>query len=174
MRYYLMEEDKLYTRVPRMKDLHKYIDVRDIEQGNYYKIPKRFLLRLEEEKDINFIDIIVNPIFIVVASIKNLFQMFEPNLSFKEVILLEQVYSKMETYYFPTLELIDCLSSQSIYNLDHSELKKIVLREDLIKDKSIFAIKGIRKRYIIARLDVVEAMLRRDAMGFRLTEVELE
>ncbi|WP_310603816.1 hypothetical protein [Anaerosporobacter sp.] len=173
MQYFLIEQDMGYARIPRFKDLHQQLHVWEIKQGNYYKIPKRMLFRLEEDKDTLFVDIIAGPIFMVSELLQTLLIKFEPTLGFKEFILLDQGNGITETYYMPTLEEIDCLSEQSEFDMMHVGLRKIVIEEEKVQDKSIFVIGGVKKRYVIARLDVVESMIRREAIGFAITEVEV-
>ncbi|HEX3075530.1 MAG TPA: hypothetical protein VHQ24_01540 [Lachnospiraceae bacterium] len=174
MRYYLIQTDNNYIKIPRFKDLHRHLDVRDITMGGYYKIPKRMLFRIEEDRDTMFVDILATPIFLLTEKIKKLLSMFEPNLNFKEFILLDQGHGRTETYYMPTLEEIDCLSEKSEFSRMHSELARIVLDREKIQDKAIFTIAGVDRRYVIARLDVIESMIRRDATGYRITELEVE
>lgn len=174
MRYYLLEADNNFVKIPRFKDFHRHIDVRDLKIGSYYKIPRRMLFRIEEEQDTLFVDTIINPVFIVSELLHKLLSKFEPNLNFKEFILLDQKYGKTETYYLPTLEEVDCLSDKSEFNLLHNELTKIIINKEKVQDKSIFTISGVEKRYVITRIDVVESMIRRNATGFTITEIETE
>lgn len=78
----------------------------------------------------------------------------------------------MQEYFLPALTDIDCLTKNCKFNLDRSQLFHIEIDLDRVKDKSIFTLAGVRKRYIIARLDVVESFLRREAKGLLLQEVD--
>ena len=46
------------------------------------------------------------------------FDMYEPYIPYKEIILLDQKFQRMEVYYLPILEEVDCLHEKSEYNLD--------------------------------------------------------
>lgn len=167
-----METDRNYTKLPVIKDLHKNIDARDLHKNSYYKIPKRMLLKIMGDPDTQYTDIIVQPMFLISERIKNVLEKYEPNLNYKEIILLDQQYGRAEKYFLPTIEGIDCLEEESEFNLDHSILNKIVIDSNKTEDKCIFAISGVKNRHIIVRLDFVESILRRNGKGFRLKEIE--
>jgi hypothetical protein len=172
MRYFLLEADKGYTQTPQILNLHNQIDVRNLKKGSYYRIPKRLLLRIKGNKNMVYTDVITQPIFLLSELMKKVLEKFEPNLNYKETVLLDQEYGKAERYYLPTLEELDCLTADSIFNMDHSILHKIVIDADRTEDKCMFAISGVSNRYIVVRFDYVESILRRGAKGFQLKEIE--
>jgi len=172
MRYFLIETDKNYVYAPQIKNWFKQIDVRDLKKGSYDKIPKRLLLRLIENPNTLFTDVITTPFFLVSKIVKEVAEKFEPNLHFKEFVLLDQMYGKAVEYFLPTLDEIDCLTEESEFNLDHSILTKIVIDLDKVGDNSIFVLSGVKNRYVVVRLDFAESMLRRNAIGFCLKEIK--
>ncbi|BCJ92610.1 hypothetical protein acsn021_01790 [Anaerocolumna cellulosilytica] len=172
MRYFLLKADKGYTYTPRIVNLHTQIDVRDLKKGSYYKIPKRFLLRIQSNPDTVYTDIITHPLFLISDKIKRVLEKYEPNLNYKEVILLDQEFGRAEKYHLPTLEELECLTPASVFNTDKSILHKIVIDINKSGDKCMFALGEVTNRYVIVRLDFVESMLRRGAKGFTLQEVE--
>lgn len=172
MRYFIIEEDRKYVNLPKLLDFHKKIDVRDLRQGSYYKIPKRFILRIQGSPDTLFPEVLVHPVFMVTEEIKKVLDLYEPNMNYKEVILLDQEYGKTEKYFLPTLDEIDCLTEESEFNLDHSVLNKIAIDADKTLDKCIFSLSGVKNRHIVVRLDFVESILRRNARGFSLRLVQ--
>lgn len=173
MRYFLLEADKGYTNVPQIINLHAQIDVRDLKKGSYYKIPKRILLRIRGNKNTVYTDVISQPVFLISELMKKVLEKYEPNLNYKETVLLDQEYGQAERYYLPTLEEIDCLTKESVFNLNHSVLHKIVIDTDRTEDKCLFALSGVSNRYVIARLDLIESVLRRGAKGLHLKEIEV-
>lgn len=172
MRYFLLEADKGYTQTPRILNLYKQIDVRDLKKGSYYKIPKRLLLRINGNKDTVYTDVITQPIFLISELMKKVLEKYEPNLNYKETVLLDQEYGQAERYYLPALEELECLTADSIFNMDRSILHKIVIDIDKTEDKCLFALSGVSNRHIVARLDFVESILRRGAKGLHLKEIE--
>ncbi len=51
--------------------------------------------------------------------------------------------------------------------------EKIILKREKIKEKAIFKVGGIKERYIIARMDLVESILKREVKGINLIEVKV-
>lgn len=173
MKYFLLEEDARITHSPRILLWHKKIDIRDICMEKAYKLPARELLFIESSPDTIFTDIISSPFFLVSAKIKKTIQMYEPNVILKELVLLDQTYERAERYYLPVFAEIDCMDEESVFNLNHSELKRIVMDREKITDSAIFRIAGIEKQYIVGNLDIVESILKRGCTGLQLTELEI-
>ena len=50
----------------------------------------------------------------------------------------------------------------------------IELNPEEIKEKAIFTLAEVKSRYVIARLDVIESILRRNAKGLCIEEVHIK
>lgn len=171
MRYYWVKENKNYTLAPQIKNWFSALDIRKLKPGYYKDIPKRMLFYIEENPNTIFTDILVSPFFLVSEKIKDCLQLFEPNLEFKEFILLDQRNRRAQEYFLPQLSEMSCLTANSQFNLDRSRLKYIELDQESIKEKAIFTLGEVKSRYVIARLDVIEGMLRRNVKGLCIEEV---
>ena len=67
------------------------------------------------------------------------------------------------------------MHEQSITNLDKSKITKVVLDKAKIPyNKAIFLLGGVNTRCVIARVDLVEGILREDVYGLKLTGVEMK
>ncbi len=174
MKYFLIEEDVRMTGYPRIVHWNEKIDIRDISPKNAHKLPVRELLFVQGNENTVFTDFIFKPFFLVSEKVKKVLKMYEPTLITKELVLLDQVYERTERYFLPVFEEVECLAKQTTYNLDHSELKHIVLEAEIVKNYSIFRIANFRKQYIVSNLDVVESILKRGCESFQLTELEME
>lgn len=174
MRYYWIKEDKNYTPAPQIKNWFRAFDIRKLKPGYYKEIPKRMLFYIEGNPNTIFTDIIVSPFFLVSEKIKDCLQLFEPNLEFKEFILLDRNNRKAQEYFLPQLSEQNCLTKNSEFNLDHSKLNYIELNPEEIKEKAIFTLAEVKSRYVIARLDVIESILRRNAKGLCIEEVHVK
>lgn len=173
MRYFRIEADRNYTTSPQIINWYQQLDNRDLKTGSYDKIPKRTLLRIQPNKNTIFLDVVSSPFFLISEMVKDCVSLYEPNLSYKEMILLDHKNNKMQPYFHPMLREVDCLSNNAVFNMDHSELKMIELDEKRIEDKAIFRLAGVKKWYVIARLDLLESLLRRGAVGLSIQEVSV-
>lgn len=174
MKYFLMEEDRRIACLPRILHWSQKIDIRDICLQNAYKLPARELLFIQGNENTLFTDFISKPFFLVSEKVKKVLKMYEPNLITKEIVLLDQVYERAERYFLPVFEEVECLGKNSIYTLDHSEVKHIVLNKSSIESHTIFRISNVGKHYVVGNLDVVESILKRECKGLQLTELETE
>lgn len=173
MKYFLLEEDPRITYSPKLISWHEKIDVRDICQAGAHRLPARELVLIQGSPDTIFTDFISTPFCLVSERLKKTLQMYIPNLILKELVLLDQTYERAERYFLPVFAEIECLGSESVFNLDHSELKKIFLNRASIEKNTIFRIAGVTKQYIVGNLDIVESILKRGCMGLQVTELEM-
>lgn len=172
MRYFLIKEDPKITQRPFILSLHEKLDIRLIHPETAHKLPDRELAFIRSHPETVFTDIISSPLFLISEKIKKTVNMYEPRIPMKELVLLDKVNGKAERYFLPIFEEIDCLGEGSIFNLDHSELRKIVLEQSKIGEHSIFRIAGVGKQYIVGNLDIVESILKRGCMGIWLEPLE--
>lgn len=172
MKYFLIESDASLINKPELINWYKLIDKKSIDEGKYNKIDDKTAVYIKSNKDTVFYDVVTSPIFIVKRELKELISLFEPNLRYKQLILVDKDNGKMEQYYIPELLIIDCLDKSTIYNLDKSVIKEGVIDTNKLLDKAIFRIGNIKTTNIVVRMDLVEAMLKRDYRGFTLRELK--
>ena len=100
--------------------------------------------------------------------VRDVIKMYEPTTQFKEIILLDRKNATSEIYYIPLLEHCDCLAPESELSRGRDTLITAVLDPEKIEDRSIFYLGGFSKLYAVARLDLVESLLRRGGRGIGL------
>lgn len=172
MKYFLIESDASLINKPELINWYKIIDKKSIDDGKYNKLDDKTAVYIKANKDTIFYDVVASPIFIVKKELKELISLFEPNLGYKQLILVDKENSQMEQYYIPELVRIDCLDKSTIYNIDKSVIKEGVIDTSKLLDKAIFRIKNIKTTNIVVRMDLLEAMLKRDYRGFTVRELK--
>ena len=160
MRYFLLKTDPKYNTSPVIENWYPTIDVRLICKEKGHKLPKRELLFIQSNPDTVFTDIIDFPFFLGTKMVRDVIKMYEPTTQFKEIILLDRKNATSEIYYIPLLEHCDCLAPESELSRGRDTLITAVLDPEKIEDRSIF--------YFVARLDLVESLLRRGGRGIGL------
>lgn len=173
MKFFLIETDKKVSDLPQFLHWHDKVDFRDICRERAYKIAARQLILVKSEPNLFYPDIISMPVFLMSQRAKKVAELYEPRTVWKEMVLLDRENEKVTRYFMPIFEGIACLAEDSIFNLDHSILKKIILKENAVRDHSIFRIADVKKQYIVGNLDVVESMLKRDMRGIGITELSV-
>ena len=120
-----------------------------------------------------FTDIISYPYFMISDGFASLVSMYDESIQFRHVVLNDKENRRFMAYNIPLLEEIDCLSQESELNRDGSVLLKTVLLREVVKGRSLFQIGGVKNRYVVSSLELVESALRREALGLKITEVPL-
>ncbi|MBS5794922.1 MAG: imm11 family protein [Lachnospirales bacterium] len=169
MKYFLISKDEIFNRAPDI--INWYEDERLINEKNLNLLENRKILKIRNEENIIWTDIISNPNFFVSEKVKEVINKYDNKIKFKQIILLDIIGAKAEVYYLPILKFIKCLSEES--EIFGNKIKKCVIKKEIIKDEKIFRIGDVNKRYIVARLDLVESILRRGARGLHLERVEV-
>lgn len=101
-------------------------------------------------------------------------ELYEPNVQFKQIILLDKKNGLVGEYALPLLITKQVLSSKSEFTNYHTVLKKMVLEKQLLGDTAVFWVDGVPREAGVWRLDIVESLLIRHARGFLLEEVEIQ
>lgn len=100
---------------------------------------------------------------------------YQPEIKYKLIKLLDSNAGRAATYFMPIMPVTDCLSERTEYtNKYRMCIKNIVLVREKIIGRSIIRIDDKEYIYIIVRFDVAESLLKRNAIGIRLTELLLE
>lgn len=173
MRYFYIEEDKEITNRPQIVNWYNKIDERDLHYGTYHKVSEKTVLYIESSKWTYYPEIISRPFFMISKKIKDILTLYEPNMGYRQVILIDFDNEKATQYFIPHIKRFDCLTEKSVFNKHHSSLKKIVIDSKKVGDCCIFELDNVPDRYVIVRMDFLESILRRGAM-IEFKEVVLE
>lgn len=96
-------------------------------------------------------------------------------MNYKIVFLVDKKNGNFKNYSLPLLREFDCISDKSEFNQDKSVIHKLVLKKERLPfGVPVFVLKGLNTRCIIARMDFMESILRKEANGFILKSVEIE
>ena len=173
MRYFIISQEDSYVDAPQIKGLEQEADLHKFYEDIDFFKKDRLILDVGKRKHFSCPDVLTKPCFMVSAAAWNVMLMFEPNLHSVEVLLNPcGEMLEIHQYKIPWLHKVNCLTEDSRFNLDRSEVLEPVIDEELIGDKAIFRLGGVGKCYIVMRMDLVEALLRRDIYGIQLQELK--
>jgi len=173
MRYYILENDPLFSDLPLLNDWGSKINPLFIRKGDTRKLPSRELIHLYPNEGMVFIDIIVKPFLLLAKEIKYIVSKYQPGIVFKEIALMEPKNEINRLYYLAILEELDCLHESNVFNRVKTRFERPVLISEVIKDQCFFKIAGTNKTHYVIRQDLVESLIRRQVRGMQLTPVEL-
>lgn len=164
MKYYLIRESDQIKNTPHIINWMKKIDKRNITWGRYNKIPRVTTLYVEDNNFTVFPDVLSRPFFLITDKLHDILELYEPNMDYRQIVLIDKKKNKAVQYFMPHLQIVDCLGEGTVFNMDHSELKQIVLDKNKIPDKTIFQLDRVSSRYVVVNLNVLESFLRRGAI----------
>lgn len=173
MRYFTLKQDRGYTNIPSPVSWFQKLGPGDAMKS-VQNFPDREIFMVKTGDSPVFIDFMTEPMVMVTEKVKKCLQLYEPNMPFKEIVLLDSKKRMARNYFVPRFAELDCLTGRSEYTNWNYDLRYAELEVGKIRDKAVFTIKGPRKRNIVIRLDVAESLLRRGAKGFLLRETDVK
>ena len=173
MNYFFLESDPIYTDAPVLRNWSGKIDRASIMPGKSHQLPSRIILDVYPNSHMTFIDVVDFPFFLISKTCMDVIKLYEPQIISKQIILLDRENRAKQTYYLPILPHLECLSEESVFTPDRSELKEGILDMSQIGSEGIFHIAGLSSFYTVIRLDVLESMLKRGARGVKITKMNV-
>lgn len=172
MKYFLMETDD-NNPIPWGINAEAVVDIRNFHFDTAHKIPKWNMVPMRIVDEMLYPDVISAPFYMISKECTEVIELYSVNTEYKAIILFHEKSGENVVYYAPIFEEIGEMEEECEYNKVHSKLKKIVLNQAAIGERSIFRIAGFDTSYIVVRLDLMESLLRRGIRGIKLTEVEV-
>ena len=172
MKYFVLTLHPSY-QAPTIKNWQGILDSRTLAKKKKPLIPKHTLFQTNPQLKAVFTDLIFHPCFMVTKQVMDVIKLYEPSLYFERLVLSEAQTKKIHTYCIPILEELSVLTSNSRVGRDRVTLEHIEIDYQKTKGKAIFQMKYQDKVYILANLDLVESLLRRQITGIDLKEVDI-
>lgn len=172
MKYFLLETMRGFSTAPQIQDWHKQMDARNITPGRIEFVAQRTLFKVAPHPKPVFVDLLTTPFFMVTEKVKTAIELYDPHIQNREAILLDPESGLSEIYYLLAFKRLNCLSPESELSIDRSVIIKAVLDYEIVKKHPIFKIGDVRNSYIVARMDTVESILRRNPRGIALRELK--
>jgi len=152
MKYYKLEQDRRIPNSVLLADLSG--------AGGYYNSKGTDLSGLGRaivssviSSTRNFYpDILDRHIFMVKGAVKEVFDLFLPELDYKHCCLLDKPNDRYDMYYIPMLDVVD-------------------MQEGAAQGRHVFRIAKKNEIMFVASLEVVEAVLRRKPAGIRISSI---
>ena len=158
MRYFKLGQDQRIPYAVLLTGINTIGGYFESKGGDLSKLDD-VIVSFVHSSPVNFYpDILDRQLFMIKGAVKEVFDLFSPELEYKRCFMIDPYYNTCERYYIPILGVVDCLS----------------VRYDNRKDRHIFRIANAKETTVVAALDVIEALLRRNAEGIRIGLVNLE
>jgi len=174
MKYFILKPDERYKNTPMIKGIsQEIIDPRDLYQKNYNLMPKATRLEIYNQEEVDFIDIIINPLLIMTEKSIEVVKMYMPKLSTRDITFVDEIGGRTELYKLPLIPKIYCLTGNSRLNESKSYIEYGELDMKKVRHNTLFYIGESTSNYVVIRLDMLESMLKRGAKGFVVEEIKI-
>ena len=174
MEYFRIRQDHRYLHPPVITNTIDMVPGRRaVSLENSKRIPDVNILFADAPYSLDFLDVLDSQLFLVSPEVKKVFLIYESEMAFKEVCILNNKTEEYRLYALPLFLEMDCLAEGSIVSPDRSHVKRLCLRKDP-EAPSIFKAAGLMTDVVMIRLDVAESLLRRGIQRFLLEPVEWE
>jgi len=165
MKYYAIFVDERYV-APVPIGWYGTIDQTTMKQKKAYQMPKRLGFMLEKHMQTVFTDIVTFPCFMVSKKVKNVVEQYDSSVKFARIIFFDRENKKSMAYYIPFINTVIPLATKQSNN-------EIAVEKENIKDCTVFQVVKTERTYIVMRMDLVESILRRDAIGIGIKEIQV-
>jgi len=174
MKYFMLNKNSKLTDAPWLINWYTTIRPKYINLENASLLLFRSLIYVEKNRDLVFPDIITSPFLLISPQLKKIVEIYQPEIEYKQIVLLEPFHDYVQLYFLPILPRISCLLHTSVLNADRSIIHRAVLDLSCVGDHSVFHIADIKNTYTILRLDLLESALIRGCIGLEYQEVAWE
>ncbi len=164
MKYFVVSVDDNYV-APAFASGYGIIDRKTLHRKKVFEIQKHLLFQVNRHMQMVFTDVITFPCFMVSETVKASIKIYHPFLKYVRIILLQKEKERSMAYYIPYLEQVEAGRRGSG--------KGIFMEREKAGEKAVMEMVEGDKSYIVMRMDLVESILRRGAIGIGLREIDV-
>lgn len=172
MRYFIMKQDQNMGFSIKLRDFDMNGKHQTFYKEDEEKLNDVSILYIKGQGDEAFHDFIENPVYMVSDMVQEVLDMYEDELIFKRVVLINKAINEQKNYHNVLTDRIDGLSKEVLYYPDGTE-QAVILDSQKVKGHHVFQLDKVRGHYLIVSLEVVESLLRRHIQGVIFKEVEV-
>lgn len=173
MKFYKITQEE-GNCIPYRINSNRGIDIRWLNMEDIGKIGRNNILSMDLPMEVFFPDVLFDPCVMVSRTFMETILMYQEDIVYKSIKLLNFDTRKHATYYCPLLDEVPCLSEKTQYNNSGNRIVRLIIVADKVQKRAAFKISGYHERYMIGREDFVESILRRGARGISFEEVEID
>lgn len=172
-RFFIMRQDRNLEDSIKLRDFNIGGARHIFHKSDAERLNQTTVLYQSKDTGETASDFIQSPVYMVSDMVKKVMDMYEDDLIFKKVSLINKEKGTEILYYQVLMDEIEALSDSVERYPDQTE-KKIILASDKIGDHKVFMLADSRMKDPIINLDVIESLLKRNLVGIRFQEIEVE
>lgn len=166
MKYYLLTVDANYV-APVPVGWYGKIDRKSRREKKAYQMEKHLMFQTEEHMQMIFTDIVTFPCLMVSKMVHDTIRLYDPDIKFTRIILYNKAKKRSMAYYMPFLKEMEVIWT------NEQKGGAILLERKKIMEEVIAEVVYKGKTGIVIRMDLVESILRRGAIGIGLEEIHI-
>lgn len=172
MDYFLGYEDSQFENKPVITKWGNKISIQKIYKGDYSDIPERILLEIKSDPNTVFWDIITSPFLLISKKIKKVLELYEPNMKYKQVVLLDKKNGLVGEYYLPLLKSFDAIDQKRTVRNQFGIIQKLIIQKEKLGDTALFFINGVERHAGVWRQDILESIILRGVTGLKIEIID--
>lgn len=173
MKYFILEQGKEYTRNPQIKGWYGKLDIHSLKQvGSGLK--DKMIFEVDITESTLFPDILVKPVLMVSAAMRDIIFKYEKKVFFKEVLFMNVEGTQKYTYYIPFLPRVNCFKDVTCFHKNMNKKETCIVDISKMWNRHIVEAEGNDEQCIVISLDLAESILRKGLIGIGLREVSIE
>lgn len=153
MKYYIIETDKK-NPLPDISGIFSKIPIRYLTSEYEHKLEDYYVFEMKTGDETLLPDIFTTPFLMVKSKLFKTILMYMPEIKIKYMSLVDSEKEECETYVIPILDVVE----------------RKTIEEPEISERVLFYVSGAYERYVVARLDLLESLLRRNLIGLKIHE----
>ncbi len=167
MKYFLTEVSEQYV-APAPIGWYGIIDKKTLSRKSPHQIARHLLFHVESNMQMVFTDILTSPCFMVSEMVRNVIRRYDPFIYFIRIILLDKKCGQSMAYYIPYLDTVQYTFKKDMNKGGETYFE---IEQKSIEGKAILEITDGYGFHVIMRMDLLESILRRQAIGIGLKEI---
>ena len=165
MRYFLIKRKDVYK--PRISLPYTVKEQIDISKGKIDFIDRVTIWQVKESDFTFFSDILTEPVFLLNERAREVLQIFDAKMEFKQIILFGQEKETVLLYYLPVLCEISGIQKEK-NQIEISEKNAEILRRT-----PIVRLKIRENQSFLANMEIIESFLKRRLSGIDITMTDV-
>lgn len=172
MRYFTMRQDRGLPYALQLRGFDITSPGHMFTKAEEDKLKDTSILYMAGSGDEAMPDFLQSPVYLVSERIKEILDLYEDGLIFKETIMIHKEAEVQFTYYHILMDELEALSSSTQYYPNGIE-KEIILDREKVKGRNLFLLADSKTKTPIVSLNVVESLLKRHTIGILFEELEV-
>lgn len=171
-RYFFMEQDHALMDEIGIRDFDIHGNRHVFTWDDHEKVRDITSLYLAGSNKECAPDFVMSPVYMISEMAKKVIDMYEDDVVFKKIVLIDKEKEKQIVYFHLLLKEIEALDETTEYYPNGMEKRMILSRQKAGEHKA-FLLKDSKIKLPIVSLDIVESLLRRHVMGIKFKEIEV-